>query len=55
VRLGPVRGVLYAVTLIVAVPLAWQAGEQKAALFIGAVALFGIGVEAMSTVRKWGP
>lgn len=54
-RLGaPLRGVVYGLALIVAVPLAWQAGQQKAALSIGAVALFGIGLEAVRTGRKWG-
>ena len=54
-RLGaPIRGVVYGLALVVGVPLAWTAGDEKAALFIGAVALFGIGLEAMSTVRKWG-
>jgi hypothetical protein len=55
VRLGaPVRGVVYGLALIVAAPVAWQAGNYKAALIIGAVALFGIGLEAVRTGRKWG-
>jgi hypothetical protein len=38
-RLGaPLRGVVYGFALIVAAPVAWQSGEQKAALFMGAVA-----------------
>jgi hypothetical protein len=41
--------VIYGFALIVGAPLAWEAGEDKAALFIGAVAVFGIGLGAVNT------
>ena len=53
VQLGAsVRGMIYGFALIVAVPFDWTGGKPLRALFIGAVALLGIGVEAMIHVRR---
>jgi hypothetical protein len=53
VRLGaPIRGVVYGLALIVGAPITWQAGQQKAAVFIGAVAIFGIGLEAVRSSQR---
>jgi hypothetical protein len=53
VRLGaPVRGVVYGLAVVMAVPLAWSAGNKLAAILIGGVALFGIGLEALVIWRK---
>ena len=49
---APLRGVIYGFARVVAAPFAWQASEDKAALFIGAVALFGIGLEAVGNGRE---
>ena len=52
-RLGaPLCAVVYGLALIVAAPLAWQAGNEKVALFIGAVAIFGIALEATRNGRE---
>jgi hypothetical protein len=53
VQLGAsVRGMVYGIALIGAAPLAWTAGKWPAALCIGAIALFGIGVEAAIYGRR---
>ncbi|HEY8761222.1 MAG TPA: hypothetical protein VIP52_09975 [Candidatus Dormibacteraeota bacterium] len=52
-RLGAsLRGVVYGFALMFAVPLAWTGGKGLAAVFIGAVALFGIAMEAVIYSRK---
>ena len=45
------RGMVYGFAVIVAAPLAWTVGKGIAALFIAAIALLGIVVEAVIHVR----
>jgi hypothetical protein len=45
------RGMVYGFAVIVAAPLAWTVGKAMAALFIAAIALLGIGVEAAIHLR----
>ncbi len=51
-RLGaPLRGAVYGLTLVIAVPLAWMAGQTVSAVFVGGVAVLGKGLEVLATRR----
>jgi hypothetical protein len=43
------RGVVYGFALMIASPFAWSAGQTVAALFIGGVAVLGMGLEVLAT------
>ena len=44
---SPLRGTIYGVALIVAVPLAWQAGQPLPAVFIGGISVLGMAFEVI--------
>ena len=49
---APLRGVIYGLALVVAVPLAWSAGKVLSALVIGGIAVVGIGLEVFQKGRR---
>jgi hypothetical protein len=52
VQLGAsLRGVVYGFAMVIAAPVAWSAGQTVAAVFIGGVAILGIGLEVVATHR----
>jgi hypothetical protein len=53
VQLGAsLRGVVYGFALVIAASVAWSAGQTVAAVFIGGVAILGIGLEVVATQRE---
>jgi hypothetical protein len=49
---APVRGAIYGLALVVAVPLAWTGGQSKGALLLGGVAVFGMLLELVAVRRR---
>ena len=53
VRLGaPLRGVVYGLALVVAVPLAWSAGNKLPAVVMAGAVVIGIGLEVLPIRRR---